>query len=355
MTQSGYRVSKLQQSSRGKRKKKLIAALVAVIVVVLGVASLFVFGVVHWPHFGSSSDDQSLSFLVNPAGKQAIEAPAINILVLTYEDRDPSQPITDILVASYGLQVSGAEFYDLPGALIAHTSDGKAIKLSEALKYNGGKTSLATSEVQRLLGEQVHYTLLVKETDIPVIDESLGIPVRGEDEYWSDYLATALGSLRGLKTKDLTDRATQAAGYFQRSSSFSSTDEQTTYVADMVRGFAPIPAAQLAYRDVPGVEILNGCGVPGIGGQAQARLEAYGFPVKDSGRNAKKMVNGEEVNDFSYSSSVIYYHAADARVETYARWLQAALDVKTLELREDEVLGEGTVTLIVGNDLVGKL
>jgi len=355
MTQSeGYPVSRLRQHSGQKKRKKTVAILVAVAVLVLGVASLFIFGVVHVPSWGSKSPDQGLSFLTNPASSQAIDAASVNILILTYEDRDPSQPITNLLVAGYGLQVPGAEFYSLPADLLAHTSDGKNMKLSEALKYGGGKVLLASSEVQRILGEQVHYCLLLKETETVRVAETLGLANRG-DQSLSDYLPGALASLHGLKAKDLADRAAEAAGAFEKSPSFSSSEQQTAYITDMVSGFAALPAAQVSFREVPGVEILNGCGAPGIGGQAQKRLEDYGFPVKDSGRNAKKMVNGEEVNDFSYEKSVIYYHAADARVEAYARYLQIALSVQSIELREDAVLGEGTITLILGKDMIGRL
>lgn len=279
----------------------------------------------------------------------------MNILILTYEDRDPSQPISNLLLASYGLQARGAEFYSLPPDLLAHTSDGKAMKLSEALKYGGGKTHLASSEVQRVLGEQVHYTLLLKERETSGVTEALGLPAKPEDQSWSGYLTGALLTLRGLQPADLESRASQTAGSFDKNASFGSTDQQATYIADMVKGFSGLTAAQVIFREVPGVEILNGCGAPGIGEKAQKRLEDYGFPVKDSGRNAKKVVNGEEINDFGFEKSVIYYHATDARVESYARYLQAALSVQSMELREDAVLGEGTVTLVLGKDLVGRL
>ncbi len=354
MTESGYRVSRLKQSSQDKRKRRTVGIAITVVVLVLAVASLFIAGVIHWPSFGGSKK-QSLSFLANSTSGQAISANSINILFLTYEDRDPNQPLTGILVASYGVQSTGGEFYELPTGLLAHTSDGKTMKLWEALKYGSGKTGLATSEVQRILGESIHYTFLLKETDKQVMTEALGLRTRGEGEFWSDYLSNALASLRNLKTSDLSNRAREAAGYFQRSSSFSNTDQQAQYFADMVKGFAALGTDKLTFRPVPGVEILNGCGAPGIGELAAGKLEPYGFAVQDYGRNAKKMVNGEEVNDFGYAKSVIYYHAADGRVEAYARYLQSILAVETLEFREDPVLGGGTITLVIGNDLVNRL
>ncbi len=354
MTQSGYRVSKLQQSSRNKRKRMLKAVLAVAAVLAFAIGALFVFGVVHLT--GSGRDGgEGLSFLVNPASNQAIDAASVNILVIVYEDRDPSQPVQALLLASYGVRAPGAEFSSLPPALIAHAADGKAIKLSETLKYGGGKTQLATSEVQRLLGEQVHYTLALKVSETVRLAESLGLPDMPDDQSWSHYLPSALASLGELRKADLASRAREAATCFDKSPSFSSPDQQSRYVVDMFEGFAAIPVEQLAFRKVPGVEILNGCGAPGIGEQAQAKLESYGFAVSDSGRNAKKAVNGEEVNDFGYDRSVIYYHTMDAHVEAYARWLQAALNLPAPELREDAVLGEGTITLIVGKDLVGKL
>ncbi len=355
MTESGYRVSRLKASSQGKRKKRTLAIVVAAVVLILAVAALFITGVIHWPSFGGGSSNQSLSFLTNTTSGQAVSADSINILVMTYEDRDPNQPITDILIATYGVQSTGAEFYGLPTGLLAHTSDGKTIKLWEALKYGGGKTGLATSEVQRILGESVHYTLLLKETDKQVLAETLGVPSESEDGSWDGYLSSALASLRTQKSADLEKRAKEAAAFFQRSSSFSGADQQAQYFADMVKGFAALEPDQVTYRAAPVIEILNGCGAPGIGEQALNKLESYGFAVQDYGRNAKKMVNGEEVNDFSYVKSVIYYYAADGRLEAFARHLQSILVVETLEFREDPVLGEGTITLVIGNDLVSRL
>ena len=89
MTDSeGYRVSRLRQHSGQKKRKKKVAILAMVAVLVAGVASLFIFGVVHMPSWGSKGQDQALIFLKNPASSQAIEASSINILILTYEDRD---------------------------------------------------------------------------------------------------------------------------------------------------------------------------------------------------------------------------------------------------------------------------
>lgn len=120
------------------------------------------------------------------------------------------------------------------------------------------------------------------------------------------------------------------------------------YLVSMLQAIRDLPADKIFCRAVPRVEVLNGCGVPGLGKKVGDRLLSLGVPLSGTGGNAKKVVEGQEVNDFSYQKSVIVCHNADPRVQSYARFVGVLLSVS--EVRVEPASGP-EVVVIAGQDM----
>ncbi|MHB8780361.1 MAG: LytR C-terminal domain-containing protein [Candidatus Geothermincolia bacterium] len=302
---------------------------------------------------GEEPESTDYAFLKTPSGV-SIMADEINILYLAYEDRGPNQLLTHIVVASYAREGGGAEFYDIPGTLIAHTFEGKTIQLKESLKYASGKPAQAQAEVRRLLGEELHYVVMVRESELAEARTAIGLDPQPSAEGTQAWLETDLAALAGIKQAQLTERVTPVADLFYLSPS-GTPEEKASYLVDMMRAFSRMPSEQRVYRTLPAVEILNGVGTPGVGAKAQAKVESYGFSVSDASRNAKKTEDGEELNDFSYTKSKLIYYADDPRLEAAVKYLQGALAISEVELREDPSMDGKSITFIIGRDIVSKL
>jgi hypothetical protein len=127
-----------------------------------------------------------------------------------------------------------------------------------------------------------------------------------------------------------------------------SVDEDRSYLASMLKSFSDLEKGELAVRAVPAVEVLNGCGVPDLGKKVGEQLNSLGVPVAGTAGNAKVVVEGEEVNDFTHEVSTIVYRSEDARVEAFARYLGILLSIEDVKFEPGP---ETEIVIIAGRDL----
>jgi hypothetical protein len=121
-----------------------------------------------------------------------------------------------------------------------------------------------------------------------------------------------------------------------------------SYLVSMLQAAVTAAGREIPCRGIPRVDVLNGCGVPDLGRKVGERLADMGVPLGETGKNAKVVVNGEEVNDFSHQESLIICRSADPRALAFARYLGVQLSVK--EVREE--VGPGAeVVVIAGRDM----
>ena len=78
------------------------------------------------------------------------------------------------------------------------------------------------------------------------------------------------------------------------------------------------------------------------------QLNSLGVPVAGTAGNAKVVVEGEEVNDFTHEVSTIVYRSEDARVEAFARYLGILLSIEDVRFEPGP---EAEIVIIAGRDL----
>lgn len=288
----------------------------------------------------------------------------------------------------------GLDVYMIPEVLLAYDASGSPVRLRECLQRERG-SDLLRSTVENLSGTEVRYLLLCDYRVAVLTMQSLELPpvVLGEDvqfrdpvsgetqtvyagqrigdtdrllcyllaadrpDYWDayfrrvdrakEYLPRALEAL-AAQEEVLPEEFPSSEGGVSLVPGTGSEAKDVSYLASMLQAAAATAGREASCRGVPRVDVLNGCGVPDLGRKVGERLADMGVPLGETGKNAKVVVNGEEVNDFSHQESLVICRSADSRALAFARFLGVQLSVD--EVREE--LGPGVeVVVIAGRDL----
>jgi len=343
---------------------------------------------------GASSD---YAFLRNPQSGRTLSGEASVLFVVHMGDWERT-PLDIMGMALFTLHVGEGEgeIYLIPEEAVAFNEAGEKRKLREILRENNGEDILR-STVENMTGIKVDYLVLCEFWQAVRIVQALEFPpvempetivlvntLNGETEYlipgqriadadrlllyhlatditevWEDYyyrrdrlrdylpsllpsMAEPEAALSGL----LADWPQGKLLRLEPGTGSGSGD--LAYLVSMLRALRDLPAEKIYCRAVPTVEVLNGCGVPGLGKKVGDRLMSLGVPLSGTAGNAKKVVDGQEVNDFSYQESVIICHNADPRVQAYARYLGVLLSISEVRMEP----GSGPeVVVIAGKDM----
>lgn len=347
--------------------------------------------------FGSPSGETSppYAFLVDPGGGREL-AGKVDFLFILYRDDSPQRTLLGLSLFTYDTEEGRGEFYLLPEELSVFDVEGREIPLREALAGEGGY-DLVRSTAENLAGDELDYTVMLGFKQAVTLLQGLGFPpvevaedtvlvnpLNGETNYLfaghriSDadrllffLMATDEGgdfSLRRERLGDYLPGAMQAvaakggAAVVEALSALpleeivrpSAGDREAAAegLASLVQALADLGEGSLAFRNLPRVEVLNGCGVPDLGRKVADELASKGVRVSDSTGNAKVVVNGEEVNDFSHQTSLILYRSSDEKVAAFADYLSVLLSVGEVKYEP----GPGSeVVLVAGRDLASAL
>lgn len=337
------------------------------------------------------------AFLRHPQTGRTLSGEASVLFVLHMGDWERT-PLEIMGMALFTLDVGEGrgEIYLVPEETVAYNEAGEKRKLRGILREKKGEEILR-STVENMTGMKVDYMVLCEFWQAVRIVQALESPpvempetivlvntLNGETEYlipgqriadadrlllyhlatditevWEDYyyrrdrlrdylpgllqaMAEPGAALSGL----LADWPQGKLLRLEPGTGSGSGD--LAYLVSMLRAFRDLPAEKIYCRAVPMVEVLNGCGVPGLGKKVGDRLLSLGVPLSGTAGNAKKVVDGQEVNDFSYQKSVIVCHNVDPRVQAYARFVGVLLSVS--EVRVEPASGP-EVVVIAGKDM----
>lgn len=401
---------KISRSSMRHQRKARVKRRVILSVLLLVVAVLAVGGILDIPYINVAREAGSwLGDRLSGSGEEEVPGPEyaflndprtmrpfadeVEILLALYRDDDPEQTILGTALLTYDAEERRGEIYLVPENTTTYNADGQQVILEDALSQDGGE-DLLRSTVGNIAGVEVDYTIMLGFKEAGLLLQNLGFPpveVQGEDmvlvnplngetnylfagheikdsdrllfyllatdekggferrvERLSDYLDEALSRLAGRDTASLEE----GMGFIDEEGvmepSPGDAAEERSYLASMIQAFADLGEGSLTCRDVPQVEVLNGCGIPDLGKKVADELAALGISVSGSGGNAKVVVEGEEINDFTHEESSIVYQSEDPRVAAYARYLGVLLSIT-------EVGGEPgpgpEIVLIAGRDM----
>ncbi len=327
-------------------------------------------------------------FMEHPLTGQEIEGGSINTAVAVLSDDNT------VLFLAYLRWTEGEALRVmlLPTSIVGLSTKGEDLTIASALKAGGGNPTELRYLLEGLAGGAPHYLFLLPVMRLPALGEALELPVarvKADCEAMNPFTASRESLREGMLLRDRDRIISYVMAWGARDPYAESVDRISAYLQDLLlelrdKGIqalnealleasgaweiAPAPpdsekaagyAASLlsawAERDdvvfsgVPRIEILNGCGVVGAGTAFQRRLESRGFRVAEATRNAK--VPGEDVNDFSYQSSVVFIGDGDALNEAYAQYIARLFRIPRVEYRE----GVADVVIVVGSDLASPV
>ncbi len=406
------KLSRLNKRHRkeSRKKRRIVIALVAVVVCVLAVGAVLDIPYMNiarkagsWVGslFESSQDNEEphedFLYFRHPQSPREF-AGEVSVLLGIYMRSVSSPDARDIIylaLFSYDREAGTGEVYIIPETSAAYNAAGQQTSLKWALLEEGGE-DLLLSTVGNLSGNEVDYLVLlefreavrlVQELWRPAItleaQTVLFSPLNGETnliqagqqirdsdrilffmlatevpETWpafaarlqraQEYLPGVLRELSGSGPQELEGMLSSLGEDYVLQPGTGSPEEDGRYLASMLQSFVSLPESALAVKAVPAVEVLNGCGVPDLGKKVGVRLSSLGVPVAGTGANAKAVVNGEEVNDFTHEVSTIVCRSEDPRVQAFASYLGVLLSVKDVVTEP----GPGEkIVLIAGRDL----
>jgi anionic cell wall polymer biosynthesis LytR-Cps2A-Psr (LCP) family protein len=396
----GYRTTQRLDERKKLRKNVFIFTIVLAIV-----ATLAVLMVIKWENvkdaagwvgdkisslWESDNTEQSNSevFLTNPLTGQDFQGDGINTLVAMVDDNNVIHALFYV-----GWNKDGTiKFYWIPENLVGKTQNGNDMRLSQALAEHPDRPSELRYMIESLTGEPVQYVaviplrkflLLAGDLDLPSVKVSsdtevfnpftsvrekllAGQELKDMDRvlaYLLDevaanghsererrgipYLQEVLENLSSWTQADLSAALLEEPGAFTLSPSASGEEERAAYLASLISAWSENLKAGGIYLSIPEISILNGCGVVGAGNALKGQLEARGFQVAEAGGNAKVVIDGQEYNDFSHQTSVIYYNSQDPLAQAQASYIAVLFSIPKVEFKE----GGTGITIIVGKDL----
>lgn len=396
-----------RKEARKKRRFVIIALLVIVLVLAVGaILDIPYINIVReagsWigERFTSSPQDEEpvpdYLYFTLPESEKELEG-EVTVLLGLYETGgdEPEPAILGLALLAYDRDEGTGEIFLIPESSVAYDATGQQTDLRYALQVEGGEDLLRTT-VGNLSGSEVDYLLLFDfwqamrllqglqapgvvteeetvlvnplnaETNFIVAEQEIGDADRllfyllATDflERWEsftfrqeraeEYLPLFLRQLGPEGLDSLDEMLTSLGEDYLLEPGTGSVDEDRRYMASMLEAFAGLEEADLVVDAVPAVEVLNGCGVPELGRKVGDRLASLGVPVAGTGGNAKIVIDGEEVNDFSHEVSSIIYRSENPRVEAFARYLGVLLSIEDVSSEP----GPGQeIILIAGRDL----
>ena len=403
------RVSR-RQKKESKKKRRVFLIIVLAVGVILAVGAAFNIPYINiareagsWlgeRFSGSDSEAEPTPdylYFTNPetGGDIAGEVSTLLGIYKVEEGEGEQRTILYFALLAYDSVNGVGEIYLLPESSVAYNADGVQTSLGAALREEGGE-DLLRSTVSNLTGSEVDYLLFVEFWEAVKLIQGLGLPpvtlaektvlvnpLNGETDFlvagqqiadadrlllylmatdhlqvWEafsmreqralEYLPQALGELRP-ETEDALARMLSSLGEdYTLEPGTGSAGGDLDYLASILQSFSELEGGELVIRAVPAVEVLNGCGVPDLGKRVGERLDSLGVPVAGTGGNAKVIVEGEEVNDFTHEVSTIIYRNEDERVEAFADYLGVILSIEDVKFEP----GAGPeVVIIAGRDL----
>lgn len=405
------RVSRARESKARARRRIAAVAIVAAtgILILGGILDLPYLNVARrgltwareriWP---SAEEEKAgrpeYAFFTLPGTKCPVGDEA-SVLLGIYGNNDRgSAELLYILLFTYATEGGKGELYLIPENLTAYDAAGERRQLRDVLKAGEGE-ELLRSTVENMSGSRVDYLVLCdfrKAVRVlqgfrppPICLENgleLRDPLSGEvdsifagqeigdadrlllylmaadhSDAWEAYyarldrLARYLPDLQGAIAAcgevppegDLLEggeglRMVPDAG---------SPERNAAYMYSMLRALAEAGEGDVRCVGVPRVEVLNGCGVPELGKAVGKKLNELGIPVAGTTGNAKVVVDGEEVNDFSHLESEIVCRNGDRRSLAFARYLGVLLSVQNIR---EEAGSDAALTVITGRDLASR-
>ncbi|MBN2027400.1 MAG: LytR C-terminal domain-containing protein [Actinobacteria bacterium] len=402
------RVNK-RHRKEARKKRRVVIIVLLVVGVVLAVGAILDVPYINiaretgsWigERFSSSQEDEEavLDYLyfTHPQSEREFEG-EVTVLLGIHEvgDEGPGRVILGLALLAFDTDKGSGEIYLIPESSVAYGASGQQTELRYALQEEGGENLLRTT-VSNLSGSDVDYLLLLdfwetmkllqglQAPGVVLEEETVLVnPLNGETNYlvagqeirdadrllfyllstdalemWESF-SLRLGRARGYLPAMLHQFKPQSLDGLQAMLSSleedyllepgtGSVEEDRRYMASMLQAYAGLEETELVVDAVPSVEVLNGCGVPELGRKVGERLAALGVPVAGTGGNAKVVVDGEEVNDFSHEVSSIIYRSEDPRVVAFARYLGILLSIESVSSEP----GPGQeIILIAGKDL----
>jgi hypothetical protein len=396
-----------RKEARKKRRVVLIVLLVAGVVLAVGAALdipyiNFAREAGSWigERFSSAQESEEpvpdYLYFTHPQNDKEF-AGDVSVLLGVYwtEGEEPERVILDLALLTYDTDKGSGEIYLIPETSVAYNASGEQTDLRYALREEGGE-DLLRSTVGNLSGSDVDYLLLLEFWEavrllqglhapgVVMKEETVLVnPLNGETNYlvagqqiqdadrllfyllatdsleiWEsfsfrlertrEYLPVLLRELRSEDLDSLQVMLSSLGEDYLLEPGTGSLQEDQRYLASMLQAYAGLEDGELVIDAVPAVEVLNGCGVPELGKKVGDRLASLGVPVAGTGGNAKVVVEGEEVNDFTHEVSSIIYRSDNPRVEAYARYLGVLLSIE--DVRSEP--GPGVeIILIAGKDM----
>lgn len=323
------------------------------------------------------------------------EVPILLAIYKTEGAEDPRPEVIYLGLFTYDAASGGGDLFLIPETAVAYNVEGEQVPLSKTLQEEGGK-DLLCSTVGNMAGVEVDYLVKLEFWDAALLVQGLGFhpvapgeqtvlvnPTNGETSYlvagmetkdadrllswmlatdyvdrWEGfygrlerergYLPTALSGSASGGTARLEDAFASLQGEDVLVPGTGSAKDDRRYLASMAQAFGELGGGDLSFKAVPAVEVLNGCGVPDLGKRVGGRIAALGLPVAGTGGNAKVVVDGEEVNDFTHQASSIICRSENARAKAYAYYLGVLLSVADVRVEP----GAGAeVVLVAGKDM----
>lgn len=393
-------------------RRRLTLGLVGILAVALVVGSILDLPVASFPRHAwrwlrarisspGSPEEEAPTYLFRThpqTGKQLENGVSVLLGLTAGKEGEGPGDLLYLVLFTFLPQGGGLEAYVIPEMLLTYDASGSPLRLRESLRRDKWE-DLLRSTVGNLAGVEVDYLLLCAFRDAvralqslelpPVVleeDAQFRDPVTGErqsvfagqrigdadrliyyllavdrTDYWDgyfrrvdrlkEYLPRALGALGEKAGAEEPWELLGEGGGITLYPGTGSAGRDASYVLSMLQAAVAAAGRELPCRGIPRVEILNGCGVPELGRKVGNRLADMGIPLGDTGRNAKVVVDGEEVNDFSHQESLIICRSADPRARAFAKYLGVQLSVK--EVREEPGPG-AEVVLVAGRDMASR-
>jgi hypothetical protein len=397
-----------RQRKEARKKRRMLLAVILAVGAVLAVGAIFDIPYINVARRGGSWLGEKISgesprgkevadylFLTDPRTSRKMAGDVSTLLLMCKGDSLNPQKKVVLYMAlfTYHTELARGDIYLVPETAAAYNSQGQKVSLSESLKEEGG-ADLLRSTVGNITGYNVDYLVTVgfweamgaaQNLELPplAISEDVALPnptngdvshlAKGHRIQESDRLLSYLMATDTERTGEA--RLERARAYLPEAffamrergqdrleealSSLEYPDlllpgtgdaeRDGAYLASMIQAFADLGEDGIAVHTVPSVEVVNGCGVPDLGKRVAERLSSLGVAVSGSAGNAKVIVNGEEVNDFSHQTSSVLYRSDERRVESYARYLAVLMSIGEVKYEP----GPGPqVVLVAGRDQV---
>jgi hypothetical protein len=402
------RVSK-RHRKEARKKRRVVLIIVLLVGAVLAVGAAFNIPYINvareagsWLGEKFSGSDtgevakEDYLFFTNPeTGRESVgQVSVLAGIYRTEEGGEGKRVILGLALLTYDTNEGSGEVYLIPESSVAYNAAGEQTQLRYALQEEGG-LDLIRSTVGNLAGDEVDYVAffdywqalkLIQGLDFPpteLVEETVLVnPINGETNFlaagqeisdadrllfyllatdeldiWEAfskrlervrvYLPELLYGIDQESTEQLESMLSSLADGYLLEPGTGSVDGDRRYLASMLQAYAGLEEAELAIRAVPPVEVLNGCGVPDLGKRVGDKLASLGVPVAGTAGNAKVIVDGEEVNDFTHEASTIIYRSEDTRVEAFARYLSVLMSIEDVSLEP----GPGAeIVIIAGKD-----